>query len=154
MGKRTDLKIWTVAVDPGACLRVRCTHPIRIPRNRHGNGVRGSAFCSASFRAADYDHHKCQALTHWRRFDFATTRISHRPQPESSRVNPPPSYPPSIGSLSIIRGERLILGGGGGCHSHAICATHPHPPTYKMDPKWHITQCYICTPEWRHTCRI
>ena len=27
-----------------------------------GNGVRGSAYCSASFSTADYDHHECQAL--------------------------------------------------------------------------------------------
>ena len=27
MGKQTDLKIWTVAVDPGPCSRVRCIHP-------------------------------------------------------------------------------------------------------------------------------
>ena len=31
--KRTDLKIWTVAVDHGPCSRVRCTHPICIQRN-------------------------------------------------------------------------------------------------------------------------
>ena len=29
-GKRTDLKNWAVAVDPGPCSHIRCTHPIRI----------------------------------------------------------------------------------------------------------------------------
>ena len=33
-GKWMDLKIWTVAVDPGHCLHVRCTHPICIQWNR------------------------------------------------------------------------------------------------------------------------
>ena len=27
-----------------------------------GHGVRGSAYCSTSFSAADYNHHKCRAL--------------------------------------------------------------------------------------------
>ena len=29
--------------------------------------------------------HVCPYLTHWRQFDFATTHISHRPQPEYSQ---------------------------------------------------------------------
>ena len=49
-------------MDPGPCSRVRCIHPIRIARNRARNCVRGSAYCSDSFRAADYDRHECQAL--------------------------------------------------------------------------------------------
>ena len=40
-GKQTDLKIWTVAVDPGPCSRVRCTHPIRIRRNMAREGRSG-----------------------------------------------------------------------------------------------------------------
>ena len=50
-------------MDPGPCSLVHCIYPIRIPGNRQGDGVRGSAFCSASLRAADCDHHECQALT-------------------------------------------------------------------------------------------
>ena len=34
------------------------------------------------------------------------------------------------------------------------CATHPRPPIYiKMDPKYRITPCYICTPKQRHPCK-
>ena len=32
-GKRTDLNIWIVVMDPSPCSRVRGTHPIRIQRN-------------------------------------------------------------------------------------------------------------------------
>ena len=44
MGIQMDLKVWTVAVDPGPCSRVWCTHPIRIRRStvrerRSGNSV-------------------------------------------------------------------------------------------------------------------
>ena len=34
MGKQTDLNIWTVAVYPGPCSCVCCTHLIRIRGNR------------------------------------------------------------------------------------------------------------------------
>ena len=36
--------------------------------------------------------------------------------------------------------------GGGGSLVHKCATHHPHPPTSKMDPKWHITPFYICTP--------
>ena len=28
-----------------------------------------------------------------------------------------------------------------------------HPPTYKMNPKWRVAPCYICTPKWHYTCK-
>ena len=52
-------------MDPGPCSRVHCTHPIRgisASKQGKGTGIRGSAYCSASLCATDYDHHKCQAL--------------------------------------------------------------------------------------------
>ena len=35
-------------------------------------------------------------------------------------------------------------GGGGGSLAHKL-ATHPRPSTSKMNPKWRIAPCYICT---------
>ena len=54
-GKRMVSKILTVAMDPGPCSLVRCTHPICIQRNRQGNGVWESAYWSAILHAVDYD---------------------------------------------------------------------------------------------------
>ena len=52
--------------------------------------------------------------------------------------------------LGCITG--IVDSGGGGAESLAPkCATHPRPPTYKMDPKWRITPGFICTPKWHHT---
>ena len=63
-GKPTDLNIWTVVVDPGpyVYLCVCCTHHICILQNRARGRHSGSAYCSASLRAAEYDHHECQTL--------------------------------------------------------------------------------------------
>ena len=45
--------------DPGPCSHL--PHPFLA--TQQGNGVQGSAYCSASLRAAaDYDLHECQAL--------------------------------------------------------------------------------------------
>ena len=63
MGKRTDLKILTAALDPNPCLRVRCTHRIRIWRNRARKWYSWSTYYSAILYAADYEHHECQGFT-------------------------------------------------------------------------------------------
>ena len=61
-GERTDLKIWTVTMDPRPRSLVSYTHPIRIRRNRTRDGIRGSAYCSASLHATDFEYHECRAL--------------------------------------------------------------------------------------------
>ena len=50
-GKWTDLKIWTVAVDPGPCSLAIASTPSAFGVTGQGNGVWGSAYCSASLHA-------------------------------------------------------------------------------------------------------
>ena len=38
--------------------------------------------------------------------------------------------------------HHVTWGGGGGSLAHK-CTTHPHLPTFKTDPKWHIAPCYM-----------
>ena len=94
-GKRTDLKIWTVAVDP-----TPCAHPVHIRRTGPENGVKGSAFRCASLRSANYDPHECQALK--RKTDIPSTsscpELGYRGQLSDSFGTPSPSLSSSHSS--------------------------------------------------------
>ena len=48
-------------------------------------------------------------------------------------------------AIRLTRSPGGAWGGGGGVTLTQDCATHPCPPTSKMDPKWRIAPCYIYT---------
>ena len=58
-------RIWKFALSTWTPVPV-CVSVARTPstygETGQGNGIRGSAYCSASLYAADYDYHECQAL--------------------------------------------------------------------------------------------
>ena len=57
-----SLKIWTVAMNLVPVHVSIALTPSAFGETGQGNGVQGSACCSASLCTADYDHHKCQTL--------------------------------------------------------------------------------------------
>ena len=78
--QRASERIWKFEQSPWTLVPVHMSvapTPSRFCETEQGNGVQGSAYCSASLCAADYKHHKCQALnqcnillanwtSHWR----------------------------------------------------------------------------------------
>ena len=63
--QRVSELIWKFELSPWTPVPVRVSvapTPSAFGETGQENGVRGSAYCSASLRAADYDHHECQAL--------------------------------------------------------------------------------------------
>ena len=64
--QRASERIWKFELSPWTpvpvCVSAGPT-PSALGETGQGNGVRESACCSASLRAADKDHHECQALT-------------------------------------------------------------------------------------------
>ena len=60
-------RIWKFELSPWTPVPVRVSvapTPSAFGKTGQGNGIRESTHCSASLRATDYDHHKCQALTY------------------------------------------------------------------------------------------
>ena len=76
MGKRTDLKIWTVTVDPCPCYVSIAPTPSAFGESGQGNGIQGSMSWSTSLRAADYNLHACRALKMSISSLYARTAIS------------------------------------------------------------------------------
>ena len=74
-GKRTDLKIWTVAVDPAVpvCMSVAST-PSTFGDTAQGNSVRGSAYCSPSLHATDYTYIQSSQMSVWKTELFSLCR--------------------------------------------------------------------------------
>ena len=63
--QRASEQIWKFELLPWTQSLFTCSvapTPSALQWNRARELCRGSAYCSASLRAADYDHHKCQAV--------------------------------------------------------------------------------------------